>query len=256
MSTLAAVQEPHAFAHVPPPAAESASVEYIPGAKKKPVVLEVAGRRFRRIPVKSRLVKRGDDVAELIASLTDSIRQPSDIVAISEKAVAVSQGRAIPESEIRIGFLAGILWRFVRKVPYGIGLGSPATMQCAINECGAPRILLATAAGALGKLVGRRGDFYRVAGIQAAAIDAASTSPIPELNGCVVLCPKDPDGVARNIASRLGCRVAVVDINDLGGKVLGASEGIDPDVVTGAMRDNPLGQGAELTPFCVIRELV
>ena len=37
---------------------------------------------------------------------------------------------------------------FVRQVPYGIGLRNPYSMQCAIDECGAPRILLAAVVGA------------------------------------------------------------------------------------------------------------
>ena len=63
-------------------------------------------------------------------------------MAISEKAVAVSQGRSFPASEVRAGALARTLCRFVRKGPGGIGLGIPATMQLAIDEAGARRILL------------------------------------------------------------------------------------------------------------------
>jgi hypothetical protein len=204
--------------------------------------------------VKSRLVVKGDDLGKLAEELTRSIRQPGDILFISESVVAIAQGRALRSREIRIGLPARILWRFVRKVPYGIGLRSPETMQCAINECGLPRILLASAVGALGKLVGRRGDFYRIAGMQAATIDAASTSPIPEFNDCVILGPRDPEGSARELSKAIGLPVAIVDVNDIGGSwVLGATEGIDRELVQDILRDNPLGQGAEMTPFGLIR---
>ena len=86
-----------------------------------------------------------------------------------------------------------MLWPRVRQVSYGIGLRNPYSMQCAIDECGAPRIVLAAAAGALGKLVGRSGDFYRVAGVQAAAIDAPGTAGIEQFRNCVIKAPKDPD---------------------------------------------------------------
>jgi F420-0:gamma-glutamyl ligase len=236
-------------------AIDSPEGDFIPGTSK-PAVRTVRGRRFHRQPVKSRLVVAGDDLAVLVDKLTSGRRQASDTIVLSEKAVATSQGRALRETDIVPGPLARLLWRFVRKVPYGIGLRSPATMQCAINECGRVRILAAAVAGAVGKLFGRRGDFYRVAGMQAATIDAASTCPIPELSGCVVLGPKDPEGVAQRLAEALGCGVAIVDVNDIGGSwVLGASAGVDSKLIEDAMRDNPLGQGAEMTPFGIIREL-
>ena len=164
------------------------------------------------------------------------------------------QGRAIPVSEIRPGFWASVLWRFVRKVPYGIGLRSPWSMQCAIDEVGVPRILRASAAGAWGKLRGRRGDFYRVAGPQAAMIDAAHTSGVREFFECVIKGPEDPDGVARVMKDVTGCESAVVDVNDVFGcAVVGGSDGLDRELVREALRDNPAGQGDAMTPVVLLR---
>jgi hypothetical protein len=126
-------------------------------------------------------------------------------------------------------------------------------MQCAIDECGAGRILLAAAAGAVGKVVGRRGDFYRIAGIQAAAIDAPGTAGIEQFRNCVIKGPKDPDSVAQAIADALGCGAAVVDVNDIDSAVLGHSRGVEPEQVRLALKDNPLGQGAEQTPVGILR---
>ena len=50
------------------------------------------------------------------------------------------------------------------KTPHGIGLGIPETMQLAIDEAGAPRIVAAAAVSAAGEVVGKRGLFYKVAG--------------------------------------------------------------------------------------------
>jgi len=237
------------------PAAPAEETDRIPGTRKART-REVAGRRFDRFPVKSPLVRSGDDLGELIARLVADRREQGDLVAISESVVAISQGRALPAATIHIGLAAKLLWRFVRRVPYGIGLRSPETMQCAINEAGLPRILLASAVGALGKLVGRRGDFYRIAGMQAATIDAASTSPVPEFNNCVILGPKDPEGVAAKLSQRIGMPVAIVDVNDIGGSwVLGASQGVERKLLEDVLRDNPQGQGAEMTPFVLVREL-
>jgi hypothetical protein len=52
----------------------------------------------------------------------------------------------------------------VTRPGYGIGLGTPQTMQLAIDEVGAPRILFAAAASAVTKPFGIHGVFYRLAG--------------------------------------------------------------------------------------------
>jgi len=143
--------------------------------EKRAETIEVDGVTWRRIPVRTHVLSEADDAVEVIERYSREVRQPGDWVSISEKVVAVTQGRALVESDMKIGWLARILWRGVRKVPYGTGLRRPSSMQAAIDQCGACRILLASVVGFLGKLVGRRGDFYRVAGMQAATIDAAVT---------------------------------------------------------------------------------
>jgi hypothetical protein len=224
-----------------------------PVAKEKPPVID-AGRPVRRIAVRTGLITEQDDIVEVVRRTAGPLLAPGDTVTIAESPVAVTQGRAIPISRIRPGFWATVLWRFVKKVPYGIGLRSPWSMQCAIDEVGAPRILRASVAGAWGKLRGRSGDFYRVAGEQVAMIDAAHTSGIREFYECVVMGPKDPDKVAASIAAAVGRPVAIVDANDIFGcKVVGASADLDREMVRLAMRDNPAGQGAEMTPIIILR---
>lgn len=209
---------------------------------------------MRRIRVKTGLLTEADSVGAVIELVVRPKVQPGDIVTIAESPVAIMQGRAIPVSGIRPGFWAGVLWRFVKKVRYGIGLRSPWSMQCAIEEVGAPRILRAAIAGAWGKLRGRSGDFYRVAGPQAAMIDAAHTSGVPEFFEYVIKGPKEPDQVAQAIKELTGCEAAVVDANDVFGcKVVGGSDGLDAGLVEAAMSDNPAGQGDAMTPVIVLR---
>ena len=117
--------------------------------------------------------------------------------------------------------------------------------------------MLAAGIGGLARLVGRRGkgDFYRVAGMQAALIDAADTSPVPPYESCVIKGPKDPEGESQRIADATGIGIAVMDINDIGGCwAIGSSRGIDKKMLESVMKTNPQGQGAELTPLCIIRE--
>ncbi len=221
-------------------------------AKVKSPTIAVNGTTYLRVPVKTHVITVNDDIVEVIDRYSREVRQAGDICFVSEKVVAVTQGRAIPARDIKIGLLAKVLWRFVRKVPYGIGLRSPETMQCAINECGGTRIAAAAVVGALGKLLGRRGDFYRIAGMQAATIDAAGTSPLQ--SDCVILGPKDPNKVARAIMDRTGLPAAVVDVNDIGGSWALGTAGIEnPKLIEAILMDNPLGQKDEQTPFGLIR---
>lgn len=220
--------------------------------KPKNPLIAVRGTTYRRIPVRTHVVTKADNIVELCDKATRGVRQHGDILFVSEKVCAVTQGRAIPVSEIRVGLLARLLWRSVRKVPYGIGLRSPETMQCAIDECGAARILVAAAVGGLTRAFGRRGDFYRIAGMQAATIDAAGTSPLQ--SDCVILGPKDPDDIALRIAETTGLAAAVVDVNDIGGSwVLGSSRISDRELIQEILLDNPLGQKDEQTPIGLIR---
>ena len=70
-------------------------------------------------------------------------------------------------------------------------------MQLAIDEVGAPRILLAAAVSGVTKPFGVHGLFYRIAGPQAAAIDGPTSYTIPPYNQAATLGPSDPNGAAR-----------------------------------------------------------
>jgi F420-0:gamma-glutamyl ligase len=215
----------------------------------------LAGTVYARHPVRTHLVTAADDaatvVARYVAAVTDDVR----LVAVSERMVAITQGRSYPISEIRPGRLARFLQRFVTRPGYGIGLGSPETMQIALDEVGAPRILFAAAASAVTKPFGVHGVFYRLAGPQAKAIDGPTGYTIPPYNQAATLGPRDPDGAARAIAAAVGAPVAIIDANDAGCAVLGASPGADRRFVEQLFADNPLGQAREQTPICVVREV-
>ena len=214
------------------------------------------GNSYLRIPVKTRILTPEDDMLDIVREYTKDIIQPGDIIVISESPLAITQGRAISVDDIKIGLLASLLWRFVGKVRYGIGLRSPTSMQCAIDEVGHFRIILAAIVSFFGKLIGRKGDFYRIAGMQAALIDAAHTSPVPPYNSCVIKGPLDPEGVARRIRDEYGYETAIMDINDIGGSwVIGYSDKVEKKILETIMLDNPQGQGDELTPICLVRQI-
>lgn len=223
--------------------------------------IEVRGRRFARIPVSTRLVLAGDDLVGAIAEgLARAGAAPGagDILFVSEKAVGASQGRyfLLDDGTLRVRPLAKLLSRFVKRTPSGIGLGMPETMECALREVGVPRILLASFLSAVTKLFGRRGDFYRIAGPLARSIDGPTKGTIPPFDRAVSLAPLEPDRVSERLAGAFGCSAAVVDVNDLGGNILGCwPASLDKGMLLEALADNPLGQGCEGTPVGILSPL-
>ena len=210
---------------------------------------------YARHPVRTHLVTVVDDAVDVVKRYAGALSEDVRLVAVSERMVAITQGRSYPIKDIRPGRLARLLERFVTRPGYGIGLGSAETMELAIREVGAPRILLAAAASAVTRPFGVHGVFYRVAGPQAKAIDGPTGYTIPPYNEAATLGPKNPDGAARALAASLGAPVAIIDANDAGCAVLGASPGVDRRFVERLFADNPLGQAREQTPVCVVREV-
>ena len=179
--------------------------------------LEDKGRIWARFPLRSTLIKPGDDLLEAIGGSLDRLREDGidvedgDVLLISEKALAISQGRSYPIDEIPVSRTARVLSRYVSHEPTGVGLAHPTTMQLAIDEAGARRILLAAAAAAATKPLGMRGVFYRVAGHGVNAIDGPSSLNLPPYDKWATKSPVDPSGAALRIAAdvrrRTGRRV-------------------------------------------------
>jgi hypothetical protein len=209
------------------------------------------------LPVKTKLLTERDSIEKVVEIFVEKFLQERDIVVIAESALAITQGRAIPEGNIRVGFAARFLWKHVAKVPYGVGLRSPESMQCAINESGTLRILIAAFFSGLTKPLGIKGIFYRIAGKQVAMIDAAHTTPVEPFDKCVILGPIKPDAVAQRLRKRFGVEFAIMDINDIGGSwAIGNSGGIPVKRLEEIMKINPLGQGKEMTPICIVRGIL
>lgn len=221
---------------------------------------------YARYPIRTHVITPQDDPIDLARRYAVPYLRPGDLLVISERIVAITQGRAFRIEDVQPSAWAKFLVRFVHKSPYGIGLGSPWTMELAIREAGLPRILLAAFVAAVTKPFGIRGMFYRVVGKHINAIDGPCdyTLPIPfgrqggraagqQGERYAKLGPKDPNGVAEHIAREIGVNTAIIDANDLGVEVLGVSEGVDREFVKQAFRDNPLGQSAEQTPLAIVR---
>ena len=224
--------------------------------ENKSLTIEVDGTTYERYPIKTHVVTDADDIRDVAEKYTKDVIEEGDILFISEKCVACTQKRAIPMEEIKPRPLAKLLCKFVYKSPYGIGLSIPETMEMALRECGTFKILFAAVCSAFGKLVGKRGIFYDIAGVKAKSIDGPCDRTIPPYNHYVVLGPENPDKVAAAIKERIGFDTLIVDINDLDGSILGISdESLDRELYARVLKDNPLGQSAQQTPMGIIRKI-
>lgn len=204
----------------------------------------------RRIPVRTEMITARTGVLEVVDAATADIRREDDVVALAESAAAAGQGRLVPLELIEPGPLARLLSRFVGHIG---PLHSPAGMQGAILEAGRPRILAGTLAALLTRPFGRRGWFYRVAGQGTALIDDVAAA-LPPNDHHLVFGPRDPEGLARELAARLGCGAAIVDANHLTGAwAVAASPGVDRGWLEAALNDNPAGNQDERTPVVIVR---
>lgn len=240
------------------------------------------GEVVRRYPVRTDLVSKDTDLDARVLEHIDGFFAalaaggPEHAAAtsgrwylfISEKIIAITQGRSYFIWDIKVGRPARVLSRYVTRTPAGIGLGSPFTMQLAIEEAGLGRVLYAAAGGAVGKVIGRKGLFYELVGNDIRAIDGPTEYSAYPSNVSAKLAPKDPDAVAARLSAAIRERVpaayrdsfagtVVMDANDIGRNVLGMDvPGGEPEKrrLEAMFADNPLGQGSEQTPMAIVFE--
>jgi len=202
-----------------------------------------------KIPIKTHIVTDKDDIVEVAKKYAGEITSPGDIIAVAESVVAISQGRAILPEAVKPGLLARILCHFPGKEG---SLAAPPSIQVAIQETGLPRFLLGVAAAGLGRLVGRRGDFYRVAGRHLAQIDDFAGTMWP-FDRHIVLGPKDPQKVVDRIKQATGAEAVITDVNDLGKvDILAATDGVAREMLFDYLKDNPHGNDDQQTPIVVL----
>lgn len=240
-------------------------------------LVTASGEHARRYPLRTELFSREDDLDSLVLERIEQFfatlqADPEQVGAttdkpwylfISEKIVAITQGRSYFLWDIEVGRPARVLSKYVTRTPAGIGLGSPFTMQLAIQEAGLPRVLFASAGGAVGKLIGRRGMFYELVGNDIRAIDGPTEYSAYPSNVSAKLAPKDPDDVAARLSAQIRDRVPepykstfagtiVMDANDIGRNVLGADVPKPWTRFEEMFADNPLGQKSEQTPMAIV----
>ena len=217
----------------------------------------VDGRTFERIAVRTPVLDAGDDIAGVIREHAGPQLRVGDTVVLSESAVAIMQGRARDWRTIRPTRLARWLSTRVTKTSYGTGLRSPYAMQYAIELTGLPRILLAAIVHLGGRVLGRKGWFYLVAGLDARMMDAEHTMGVKAFYECCIPAPADPAGTVRALKAATGYDVAICDINDdkPAWCVATTLPTARARLLERSFDDNPLGQRDEQTPIGIWREV-
>ncbi|MBI3930212.1 MAG: coenzyme F420-0:L-glutamate ligase [Armatimonadetes bacterium] len=203
------------------------------------------------LPLRTHLMRPGEDIVEICARYVEGLGNPGDILALAETAVAITQGRVIYCEDIHPGYLAS---RLNKLFGMHSSMSSVYALEMAIREVGLPRVLMATVAGLVGRVAGRQGDFYRIAGRAVAAIDDC-TGTLPPFDKHIVMGPARGDELVQEIRQRTGLEATIVDANDLGKvDVLHISDTARTAEVVEALRPNPQGNAGEMTPLVLIRK--
>ena len=162
----------------------------------------------------------------------------------------------VKREDIKIGFWAKFLSKFASHPDTGVGVGETIKMQYAIDTVGLLKVLWASIASAVTKLFGKKGVFYEIVGQEVSGLDGFYDHVWKEYGDIGIKIPENPNRVCDEIKEKLGISCMIVDANDLGQEVLGHSSDIklSDEELKGLIKDNPSGQGKELTPIILIRE--
>lgn len=203
------------------------------------------------LPIPTHLLTHLDTPVEVVKRYVAPHAQPQDVITLGETPVAIMQGRWRHPTTIQPGWLARRLCYYFLPTS---SLATACGMQALVDIVGPWRVFFAFVGGALMKALFRRGGgFYQLAGEQARLIDDV-TGTLPPYDQFIVLGPKDPQAVVDEIRKATGLEAAIVDVNDLRAvKILSATVGVDQQLLTQALIDNPAGNADEQTPLVLVR---
>jgi len=148
------------------------------------------------IPVRTPLVQPGEDFIALVGRCVQGIARAGDVLALSETAVAIAQGRIIAADRVRPTALAYMLARHAGTLS---STSQPESLQLIMDEVGAWKVVYASAMNVVGRLVGRRGLFYEIMGEAITAIDGY-TGTLRPFERMIVFSPDDPAAFARTVS--------------------------------------------------------
>ena len=221
----------------------------------KNLVISTEYGDYARYPVKTHVITKDDVLEDVLDKYVKDYVQEGDTIIMSEKIVAISQGRAFPVDEIKVSGLAKFLSKFVTRTSYGIGLAMPQTMELCIREVGRVKVIFAAIIAGIAKIFRKRGVFYNICGMKARAIDGPCEYTLPPYNHYAKMAPDKPDEVAERLSKHIGTDVVIIDANDIAATVLGKPRrDYEEKFASQVFGDNPLDQCSQQTPIAIVRK--
>ena len=214
------------------------------------------GKKYDRYAIQTHFVKRGEDQAELVRRYVMPLYKNGDMLAFGAKVMCMCVESVRTRDEVKPGFWANLLWRFAGINITGVGMHEPYKLQLVIDICGLPRVLLAAFCSAVTKPFGVRGVFYRICGKGVGGIDGFYfRSSFDVYKQLALINPENPDELCDKLFKDTGIPVVLMDANDIQRDQLGKSKDfpLTDAQIQDALKDNPCGQGDELTPLILIR---
>ncbi|MBI2053803.1 MAG: F420-0--gamma-glutamyl ligase [Candidatus Staskawiczbacteria bacterium] len=224
--------------------------------REKKLIIYIDGQKWERHLVKTHFIGVDDKFEDIVEKYVLPMSKTGDIVVLCQKIVSIIQKRIIYRKDVKVGFWARFLSKFVKKTPAGFSVGNPLKMQLAINLAGLPKIMLAAFFGFLFKIFRIRGMFYRIAGHQISEIDGFYGEAYPQYREMGILGPEGCNLLCDNLKKRFNFSFAVADVNDLGGNILGINKEAKEKekLLLDILKDNPAGQSNQQTPIIIIRK--
>ena len=191
------------------------------------------GRRYQRYAIQTHFVEVGESAAELVKKYVLPLAQPGDVLSITAKVMAMCTGNVRRMEDMKLGFFAKHMAKFAGINSTGVGMHEPYKLQLVIDMVGLPRVLLA----------GFVSFYFR--------------SSFDRYKTLALINPEHPVELSNEIEKECGIPIVIMDANDIDQNQLGKCDDfpLTDDQIQDAMKDNPSGQGGELTPLILIRPL-
>ena len=216
------------------------------------------GKKYERYAIQTHFVQRGEDQAALVEKYVRPLYREGDMLSFGAKVMCMCVESVKTRDEVKPGFWAKLLWRFAAINTTGVGMHEPYKLQLVIDICGLPRVLLAVFCSAVTKPFGIHGVFYKVCGKGVGGIDGFYfRSSFDLYKQMALINPENPGELCDELYRKTGIPVVLMDANDLQRDQLGKSSNfpLTDDQIQDAMKDNPSGQGDEMTPLILIRPI-
>ena len=216
------------------------------------------GKKYDRFAIQTHFIEVGEDQAKLLERYVKPLYQPGDVLAFGAKVMAMCTGNVRTKEQVHPGFWAKALSRHASETKAGIGMHDAYKLQLAIDMVGAPKVVFASIASAVTKLFGVHGVFYKIVGKGVAGIDGFYyRSSFDRYKDLALINNENAAELCDELTKKTGIPVVLMDANDIDQNQLGKASSfpLTDEQIQDALKDNPSGQGGELTPFILIRPI-